>query len=103
VSLRGARILVADDQLDVARTLTEPLRAAGATLRFVSDGMEALDSIRAGGHDLLIADMKMPPHDWGGLWLLEQLKQRRYGIPCLVLTGEGQQRQTIEAMRFRGG
>jgi CheY-like chemotaxis protein len=100
VSLSGARILVADDQPDVARTLTEPLRAGGAVLRFVDDGQQALEVIRAGGNDLLIADMKMPPNDWGGLWLLDQLQQHQIGIPTLVLSGEGQQRQTIQAMRF---
>ena len=100
MSLRSARILVADDQPDVARTLTEPLRAAGASLRFVSDGIEALDFLREGGYDLLIADMKMPPEDWGGLWLLRQLQQRDIKLPCLVLSGEGQQRETVEAMRL---
>ena len=100
MSLSGARILVADDQPDVARTLTSPLRAGGALLRFVGDGQQAMEAIRAGGIDLLIADMKMPPNEWGGLWLLEQLQQHQIEIPTLVLSGEGQQRQTIQAMRF---
>lgn len=100
MNLRGARILIADDQSDVARTLTEPLRAAGAVLRFVDDGEQALEAIRQGGNDLLIVDMKMPPHEWGGLWLLEQLQKREIALPALVLSGEGQQRQTIAAMRY---
>jgi CheY-like chemotaxis protein len=100
VSIKGARIIVADDQPDVARTLTAPLRAAGAALQFVSDGEQALELIGAGGVDLLIADMKMPPNDWGGLWLLQQLQMQHIQMPTLVLSGEGQQRQTIEAMRF---
>ena len=79
---------------------TQPLRAAGAVLRYVGDGEQALKVIREGGNDLLIADMKMPPNDWGGLWLLQQLQQHQIGLPALVLSGEGQQRQTIEAMRF---
>jgi CheY-like chemotaxis protein len=100
VTLTGVNIVVADDQVDVARTLTQPLRTAGAKLRFVADGEQALELIRAGGNDLLIADMKMPPSDWGGLWLLQQLQRRQIGIPTLVLSGEGEQRQTIEALRY---
>ncbi|OBK03539.1 hypothetical protein A5746_16105 [Mycolicibacterium conceptionense] len=100
MSLSCARILIADDQPDVARTLTQPLREAGATLRFTADGQQALDASMEGGHDLLIVDMKMPPQDWGGLWLLEKLQQLRIAIPTLVFSGEGQQRQTVEAMRL---
>ena len=62
-----ARILVADDQRDVATTLTAGLRDAGAFLSYVTDGEEALQRVAAGGFDLVLLDMKMPPGDWGGL------------------------------------
>ncbi|WP_197379978.1 response regulator [Mycolicibacterium mengxianglii] len=96
----GARILVADDQPDVVRTLTDPLRRAGAFLTFVRDGEEALQRVAGGGYDLVLLDMKMPPHDWGGLWFLEQMQERNAVLPCIVLSGEGQQRQTVEAIRL---
>lgn len=100
MSLDGTFILVADDQGDVARILTEPLRRAGASLRYVNDGEAALDKISQGGYDLVIVDMKMPPNDWGGLWLLEQLEQQDIKVPCVVLSGESQQRQTAAALRL---
>jgi len=100
MSLRAIRILVADDQQDVAQTLTEPLRTADASVQFARNGQEALQIITAGGIDLLIADMKMPPDDWGGLWLLAQLEQAGMALPTLVLSGEGQYQQVVEALRL---
>ena len=44
--------------------------------------------------------MKMPPEEWGGLWLLEQLANTRTRIPVLVLSGEGAKPQVIKAMRL---
>lgn len=98
--LRTARILVADDQSDVARTLCRPLQKAGARLRFVTDGEAALREIEANPFDLVLADMKMPPQEWGGLWLLRQLKDGGWRVPSLVLSGEGSKKQVIEALRL---
>ncbi|HWC22741.1 MAG TPA: response regulator [Flexivirga sp.] len=101
--LHRFRVLVADDQRDVAVTLTAGLRATGATLTYTTDGASALQQVRSGGIDLLILDMKMPPNDWGGLWVLAQMRDLGLTVPVIVLSGEGGQRQTIEAMRLGAG
>ncbi|MDH6221550.1 response regulator [Streptomyces pseudovenezuelae] len=98
--LANARVLVADDQQDVARTLCRPLHKAGARLRFTADGHAALQEINTRPFDLLLIDMKMPPEEWGGLWLLRQLKDGGWRIPSLVLSGEGSKQQIIEALRL---
>ncbi|MFE3653037.1 PleD family two-component system response regulator [Streptomyces sp. NPDC059101] len=98
--LANLRILVADDQTDVARTLCRPLHKEGARLRFAADGYTALQEIDSHPFDLLLIDMKMPPEEWGGLWLLQQLKERKCRIPSLVLSGEGSKQQVIEALRL---
>ncbi|MFI2187609.1 PleD family two-component system response regulator [Streptomyces sioyaensis] len=98
--LANMRILVADDQADVARTLCRPLHKAGVRLRFAEDGHAALQEIAARPFDLLLIDMKMPPEEWGGLWLLGQLKDGEWRIPSLVLSGEGSKQQVIEALRL---
>jgi CheY-like chemotaxis protein len=100
MSLRDTRFLVADDQKDVASTLTRPLREAGASLKYVTDGRAALGEVVGGGYDMLLVDMKMPPEEWGGLWLLAELRGRNISLPAVVLSGEGQKRQTIEAHRL---
>jgi len=95
-----AIIVVADDQTDVARTLCQPLRRAGALLRYVPDGQAALAEIAARPADLILADMKMQPEEWGGLWLLHELREGGWMIPAIALSGEGSKRQVIEALRL---
>ncbi|MFD6936209.1 response regulator transcription factor [Streptomyces goshikiensis] len=98
--LNGVRILVADDQSDVARTLCRPLSKSGARLRFVTDGETALAEVNTRPYDLLLIDMKMPPYEWGGLWLLQELQKGGWRMPSLVLSGEGSKQQVIEALRM---
>jgi CheY-like chemotaxis protein len=87
--LTGTSILIADDQIDVVRTLCSSLRDAGASLQFVPDGQTALDHISTHPVDLVVVDLKMPPEEWGGLWLLEQLQNQQQRVPAIVLSGEG--------------
>src|SRR5260370_6861665 len=42
----------------------------------------------------------MPPGQWGGLWLLQEVANRRLSVDTLVLSGEAGQSETIEAMRL---
>lgn len=100
MQLAHSRILVVDDQVDVARTLCKTLQRAGATLHFTPDGESALEKMAAAPFDLVLVDMKMPPGDWGGLWLLRAMGTAGWRMPALVLSGEGTQRQTIEALRL---
>ncbi|WP_330283382.1 response regulator transcription factor [Streptomyces sp. NBC_00588] len=98
--LADSRILIADDQEDVARTLCNPLRRAQARLHFVAHGEAALDLLSSHPFDLILVDMKMPPGEWGGLWLLQQLQAANFRTPILVLSGEGAKQQVIQAMRL---
>ncbi|MEU4568990.1 response regulator [Micromonospora sp. NPDC023956] len=99
-SLADIRIIVADDQADVARTLCRPLHAAGARLLYVEDGRAAFREISRRPFDLALVDMKMPPGEWGGLWLLEELRAAGLGIPAISLSGEGAKQQVIQAIRL---
>jgi CheY-like chemotaxis protein len=93
-------VLVADDQSDVARTLCRPLHKAGARLRFVDNGRAALKQIATRPTDLVLVDMKMPPDEWGGLWLLQELQNGGWAVPAIALSGEGVKPQVIQALRL---
>ncbi|GAB3147469.1 hypothetical protein GCM10027290_30790 [Micromonospora sonneratiae] len=98
--LADVHVLVADDQPDVARTLCRPVERAGARLQFVNSGTAALTAATGRPFDLMIVDLKMPPDDWGGLWLLERLQAEGLRTPALVLSGEGSKKQSIRAIRL---
>jgi CheY-like chemotaxis protein len=94
------RILWADDQADVVKTLRPLLGPLRAKVVEARSGEEALQ-LAAGSHfDLILLDLQMPPERWGGLWFLERRAEAGISTPVLVLSGEGQQRETIKAMRL---
>jgi CheY-like chemotaxis protein len=94
------RILWADDQQDVIKTLSSLLSPLGPRITSVKTGTEALSKLKANYFDILILDLMMPPDKWGGLWLLEEIQKARIRIPVVVLSGEGTQSETIKALRL---
>jgi DNA-binding response OmpR family regulator len=94
------KILWVDDQLDVARTFAQPLRENGAEVEFCGDATSALARLSSNRYDLVLCDLAMPPGRWGGIWLLEQLRLRPSSPPVVIISGEGSQLETIQAMRL---
>jgi CheY-like chemotaxis protein/anti-sigma regulatory factor (Ser/Thr protein kinase) len=58
------RVLLADDAVDVRRTMTKALRDAGADVVAVADGVDALNAVRSPNEfDLILLDLRMPKLD----------------------------------------
>ncbi len=64
----GCRILIVDDEPDVAGVLVDLLRADGGEIEAVPDGAAALEKIQAGKYDLVLCDVRMPKLDGPGLY-----------------------------------
>jgi nitrogen fixation negative regulator NifL len=64
----GRRILIVDDEPDVAGVLGDLLRADGEEIESAPDGRVALEKIQAGEYDLILCDVRMPRLDGPGLY-----------------------------------
>ncbi len=93
-------VLWADDQQVVSQTISSITTQLGLQITYATSGESALRHLLERSYDLLILDLKMPPDVWGGLWLLQQLKDRRIKVPTIILSGEGTQAETIKGMRL---
>jgi len=62
------RILVVDDEPEVAGVVAELLRGDGHRVDTASDGVDALDRLRERPYDAVVSDLKMPHLDGAGLW-----------------------------------
>jgi DNA-binding NtrC family response regulator len=91
------RILIADDDSEIAQLLGQLMRREGLTPLLAKDGVEALQLIRAGDPDVLLADMKMPGID--GMELMRSAKALDPELPVILITGFAEVRGAVEALR----
>lgn len=78
-------ILVAEDDLPVAKFLSTGLEAERYDLRLATDGTEVLRLLGNGPCDLLVLDLNLP--GMSGLEVLGRVRSERPHLPVLILTG----------------
>ena len=78
------RILVVDDDPNVAEMVGEALRVTGHEVDVVTSGMEALNNCVRCRYALVVSDIDMPDID--GVDLLEMIRAQRPGMPYVYMT-----------------
>ena len=91
------RILIAEDDGEMAQLLACLLHREGLTPLLAKDGIEALQLVRAGDPDVLLADLRMPGMD--GMELMRKAKDLDPELPVILLTGYAEVRGAVEALR----
>ena len=90
------RILVADDERDLAEALEAMLKREHFSVDVVYDGQDALDYGLAENYDCLVLDIMMPRRD--GLEVLRQLREKGVATPVLLLTAKGEVTDRIKGL-----
>ncbi len=91
------RVLVIDDDPSVRDYMEALVSRQGYNVFAVADGEEALRTLDRTRPDLVTLDVVLPGMD--GLETLHQLKQKLPEVPVVMLSGHGQARNIVEAMR----
>ncbi len=78
------RILVAEDEADLARTLRKALAEDGYAVDWAPDGNVALDKASVIPYDTILLDVMLPGRS--GLAVLAALRERAIRTPVLILT-----------------
>lgn len=79
------RVLVVEDDEQVAGSLQRGLRELGMAVDTVGDGLEALAAAEAAPFDVIVLDVMLPGRD--GYEVSRTLRRRRVGSRILMLTG----------------
>ena len=82
------RILIAEDEVTIARALKVMLERKKYAVDVVFNGKDALDYIRAASYDALVLDIMMPGMD--GLTVLREARARGITTPALFLTAKAE-------------
>ena len=96
------RILVVDDDADLVEAVALSLEKQGFSVEKASDGIEAMDSIRARRPDLVVLDVMMPRMD--GYEVCDELKSdpELKNIPVILLTAVSSQVSKSTYSHFDG-
>jgi CheY-like chemotaxis protein len=78
------RVLVIDDNVELAENIQEILEDEGFSVTVAFDGTAGVEALAADAHDIVITDMRMP--GMGGLEVLRWSKERRPELPVIVMT-----------------
>jgi two-component system nitrogen regulation response regulator GlnG len=91
------RILIADDDYQMAQLLGHLVSREGLTPLLANNGTEALQLVHAGDPDVLLADLKMP--DMDGMELMRKAKDLDPELPVILITGFAEVQGAVEALR----
>jgi two-component system, OmpR family, alkaline phosphatase synthesis response regulator PhoP len=91
------RILVVEDDMEIARTLRDFLDVAGFEASVVGDGSSAIAAIRGEKPDLVVLDLGLPGID--GLDVARELR-RTSTIPIVMLTARGEETDRIVGLEL---
>jgi DNA-binding response OmpR family regulator len=92
----GARVLVVEDDVKLARALKRGLTAEGYDVATTGDGDDALIRATAPDLDAVILDLMLPGTD--GFAVCEMLRRRGRQVPILMLTARGEVTDRIRGL-----
>jgi DNA-binding response OmpR family regulator len=95
-----ARILVAEDDPDIASLLAHYLQRAGFEPDLVSSGRDVLPRIKKAPPDLLLLDLMLPGVD--GLEVCRSVRgdEQTSGIPIIMITAKGEESDRIVGLEL---
>jgi two-component system alkaline phosphatase synthesis response regulator PhoP len=87
------RILIVEDESDIATVLADDLRLDGHDVDIAQDGDAALRRAREVAWDLILLDVMLPRRD--GFEVCRQLRQVRVRTPIIMLTARTQEAEKV--------
>ncbi len=80
------KILLAEDETDLAEVVSAMLTHSGYTVDAVSNGLEAVEKARSDAYDAILLDVMMPVMD--GLAAVAEIRKSGNNTPVLFLTAK---------------
>src|SRR6476646_9851933 len=90
-----SRILVVDDETQIARVLKTALSAQGYEVKTAGDGESGLNLAMDWSPDLIVTDLSMP--GMTGIELCRNVRERSQ-VPIIVLSVRGEEKSKVEAL-----
>jgi DNA-binding response OmpR family regulator len=92
------RVLVVEDNSELAFGLRNNLEIEGYEVDVASDGATGLTSARREAPDLVILDLMLPELD--GFRVLKGIRESRLTMPILILTAKGEESDKVRGLKM---
>jgi len=90
------RLLLVEDEEDVARMVAKGLRQEGYFVDVANDGQAGLDHVEKAAYNLIILDVRLPVKD--GWTVCQEIRERGIHTPVLMLTALGATEDRIRGL-----
>jgi DNA-binding response OmpR family regulator len=87
LTLMGQRVLVVEDEEDIAFPLVRTLEREGYEVTWVDNGQKALDSLASDPSEVVILDLGLP--DFDGLEVCRRARDAGYAGAIMIVTARG--------------
>ena len=94
---RKSRVLVADDEEEIRKILSNILEKEGFEVITASDGEQAMQKICSDIPDAVLLDVRMP--GLNGMEVLKKIKAIEENLPVVLVTAYADTHQAVEAMK----
>ena len=91
-------VYLVDDDEAIRHSASFMLRHAGFSVQTYPGGVDFLDTADLSRPASVLLDVRMP--DMDGLTVLQKLKERGATVPVIVLTGHGDVKTAVDAMKL---
>ncbi|HEX6100688.1 MAG TPA: response regulator transcription factor [Thermoanaerobaculia bacterium] len=92
------RVLIVEDNADLAYGLRNNLEIEGYAVEVAADGTRGLERVRDAPPDLLILDLMLPGLD--GFRVLRTLRAEGLSMPVLILTARGEEADKVRGLKL---
>ncbi len=90
------RVLIAEDEFELAKGLKFLLEKNKFSVDVVHDGAAALECFGTVSYDVIVLDIMMPKVD--GLKVLKTIRRTGSGVPILMLTAKGEVEDRVQGL-----
>ena len=91
------KILIIDDEKSVLDMLNVVFKKEGYRVKKSLSAQKALELIEEEDFDLILSDIRLP--QISGMELLRKVKEKKPGIPVIMITAYGTIKQAVEALK----
>lgn len=92
------KVLVIEDNANLAFGLTRSLESEGYEVEAAEDGLRGFEMAKTGNADLIVLDLMLPGMD--GYTILKQLRAAGKDVPVLILTARGEEADKVFGFRL---